>query len=92
VDLVFEDEDGLVVVDYKTDRIAGPDTVHATATYYRPQIAAYATALERSCGQQVSRCVLLLLGNDRLTQYVLEGKELAAARAEALELAMALTG
>jgi ATP-dependent exoDNAse (exonuclease V) beta subunit len=92
VDLVFEDDDGLVVVDYKTDRIAGPDTVNATATYYRPQIAAYAAALERSCGQHVSRCVLLLLGDDRLTQYVLEGKELAAARAEALGLAMALTG
>jgi hypothetical protein len=36
--------------------------------------------------------VLLFLGDDRLTQYVLEGEELAAARAEVLELAMALTG
>jgi ATP-dependent exoDNAse (exonuclease V) beta subunit len=92
VDLLFADDDGLVVVDYKTDRIADPDTLHATATFYRPQIAAYATALEKSCGQQVSRCVLLFLGDDRLTQYVLEGEELAAARAEVLELAMALTG
>ena len=89
VDLLFEDDDGLVVVDYKTDRIAGPETLDATAAFYRPQVAAYAAALEKSCGRQVSRCVLLFLGDGRLTQYVLEGEELAVARAEALEMAAA---
>jgi hypothetical protein len=33
--------------------------------------------------------VLLFLGDGRLTQYVLEGEELAVARAEALEMAAA---
>ncbi len=89
VDLLFEDDDGLVVVDYKTDRIAGPETLDATVAFYRPQVAAYAAALEKSCGRQVSRCVLLFLGDGRLTQYVLEGEELAVARAEALEMAAA---
>jgi ATP-dependent helicase/nuclease subunit A len=91
VDLVFEDDDGLVVVDYKTDRIAGPETLHAAAAYYAPQVAAYAAALERSCGRQVPRCVFLFLGGG-LTQYALEGDELAAARAEALKTAVALAG
>jgi hypothetical protein len=89
VDLLFEDDDGLVVVDYKTDRIAGPDALCATAALYWPQVAAYSAALEMSCGRPVSRCVLLFVGNGTPTEHVLEGEELATARAQALEMAAA---
>ena len=34
------DDDGLVVIDYKTDRVTA-DTLAARADFYRPQVEAY---------------------------------------------------
>ena len=43
VDLAFEEEDGWVIVDYKTDRVEGK--VAALASRYGPQLEAYRRAL-----------------------------------------------
>lgn len=46
VDLFFEENGALVVVDFKTDRITEAETA-ARAAYYAPQLETYASALER---------------------------------------------
>ncbi len=93
VDLLVEDEDGLVLVDYKTDRLT-PDAVEAAAARHRPQLAAYALAVARTSGRPVVRCVLLFLGVTPGTavRHVLQGAELEAAMADASERALAAVG
>ncbi|MGI8796250.1 MAG: UvrD-helicase domain-containing protein [Acidimicrobiia bacterium] len=59
VDLLVETPEGLVVVDYKTDRAPGDDELDALMAKYRVQGAAYALALERVLGQPVARCVFV---------------------------------
>ncbi len=59
VDLLVETPQGLVVVDYKTDRAPGDDELDALMAKYRTQGAAYALALERVLGRSVVRCVFV---------------------------------
>jgi ATP-dependent exoDNAse (exonuclease V) beta subunit len=60
VDLLYRDDDGLVVVDYKTDAVP-LSALSTRADFYRPQLAAYAAAVEAAAGEEVVRCVLLFL-------------------------------
>jgi ATP-dependent helicase/nuclease subunit A len=60
VDLLYRDDDGLVIVDYKTDAVP-MSALSARVDFYRPQLAAYAAALETAVGEPVARCVLLFL-------------------------------
>jgi ATP-dependent helicase/nuclease subunit A len=60
VDLIYRDDDGLVIVDYKTDT-APAEALPARVAFYRPQLAAYAQALEAAIHERVTRCVLLFL-------------------------------
>lgn len=60
VDLLYRDDDGLVIVDYKTDAVP-TEALERRVTHYRPQLAAYAAAVEAATGEPVSRCVLLFL-------------------------------
>jgi ATP-dependent exoDNAse (exonuclease V) beta subunit len=83
VDLVLEDGNELVVVDYKTDRTGGPPGITGAAARYRPQVASYALALEEATGRAVRRCVLVFVGDGEPVEDVLEGAELAAMRATA---------
>ncbi len=54
-DCVFEELGGLVVVDYKTDRVKTPEElVHR----YQGQLRIYAMALERTWGLPVRQCLL----------------------------------
>ena len=46
VDCCLMEEDGLVILDFKTDRVFGPDLAQR-AESYRPQLDAYADALSR---------------------------------------------
>jgi ATP-dependent exoDNAse (exonuclease V) beta subunit len=63
VDLLYRDDDGLVIVDYKTDAV--PYSAYAArAHFYRPQLAAYAAAVQAAAGEPVVRCVLLFLAPD----------------------------
>jgi ATP-dependent helicase/nuclease subunit A len=60
IDLLYRDDDGLVVVDYKTDAVP-LSALSARVDFYRPQMAAYAAAVEAATGEPVARCVLLFL-------------------------------
>ena len=56
-DCFFEEGGALVIVDFKTDRVA-PDTLAARAEYYRPQLDAYASALSRIMEMPVREKIL----------------------------------
>jgi hypothetical protein len=60
VDLLYRDDDGLVIVDYQTDAAPSP----AQVDHRRPQVATYAAAVEAAVGEPVARCVLLFLSPD----------------------------
>jgi len=76
LDLVFEDDDGsLVVVDYKTDDVPTA-ALPARVQVYLPQMAAYAQALERSTGRRVSMAVLIFLDPSGATEQVLLERQL----------------
>ncbi len=83
VDLVLEDGDELVVVDYKTDRIDGPAERALAAERYGPQVASYALALEVATGRVVRRCVLVFVGDGAAVEVALEGAELDKAKQHA---------
>ena len=57
VDCFFEAEDGLVVVDFKTDRVEREVQARRTEAY-RPQVLAYSDALEKIFQKKVCRRVL----------------------------------
>ncbi len=63
IDLCIEGPDGLVVVDYKTDRVAD-DELDRFVAKYRLQLAAYALMLETVTMKSVVDCRLLLLRPD----------------------------
>jgi ATP-dependent helicase/nuclease subunit A len=52
VDLVFEEADGLVVVDYKTDGIA-PEQALVQAAHHAPQLQLYGRGLAQALGRPV---------------------------------------
>jgi ATP-dependent exoDNAse (exonuclease V) beta subunit len=58
VDLLVETDDGLAVVDYKTDQVADDDLDRLLARY-AVQGAAYAVALEAALDRPVTRCVFV---------------------------------
>ena len=53
IDAWFEEDDGIVIVDYKTDRVR---TMQALAERYHIQLEAYAKAVERLTGKPVKEC------------------------------------
>lgn len=55
VDLFFEEEDGIVLVDYKTDRLTDES---AFAERYSTQLGLYADALERVLGKRVKEKIV----------------------------------
>jgi ATP-dependent helicase/nuclease subunit A len=46
VDCAIIDDDGITVIDFKTDRVT-EETLPTVAQHYRPQVTAYAEALKR---------------------------------------------
>ena len=60
VDLLYRGDDGLVVVDYKTDA-APTAALDSRVEDYRPQGAAYAVAVAAATGENVAHCILLFL-------------------------------
>ena len=87
IDLLFEEEDGLVVVDYKTDAIAHDETPEAVQRY-RLQGGAYAHALQELTGKSVTEVVFLYLQPRREQRL----PDLAEAMREAREEAGKLLG
>jgi len=56
VDLLYETDEGLVIVDYKTDAVAGDGDLLEAMSRYRLQGAAYALMLEEALGREVADC------------------------------------
>lgn len=63
VDLAFEENGKLVIVDYKTDRVKDTELL---AEEYRKQLQLYKNAMEQSTGLEVSSCLIysLVLGKE----------------------------
>lgn len=59
IDCLFAEDDGLVLVDYKTDRVAAPDEL---AAKYAVQLSMYSTAVERIFGRPVKEQILYAFG------------------------------
>ena len=60
IDLLFEEDDGFVIVDYKTDALSD-DQTEAAMQRYRLQGGAYALALQKAVGRPVKEVVFLFL-------------------------------
>ncbi|HET9317782.1 MAG TPA: UvrD-helicase domain-containing protein [Vicinamibacteria bacterium] len=58
IDLVFEEDAGLVIVDYKTDRI-GPEQAVAQAAHHAPQLQLYGRGLAQAWGRPVVERLVL---------------------------------
>jgi ATP-dependent exoDNAse (exonuclease V) beta subunit len=80
VDLLYDDGEGLVIVDYKTDSVRSDDDATATADRYRHQLASYALVLEATTGRRVRGAALLFVaGGVGRTAWI---DDLEAAKAE----------
>ena len=66
IDLLFEEADGWVIVDYKTDEITESD-IESAINYYRPQLEQYARHWLDSTGFKTSELGLYLT---RIQRYV----------------------
>ena len=64
VDLLFEEHDGLVIVDYKTDSVE-PEEVANAANRYSLQAGSYALLAQRATSKQVKEIVFLFLHPNR---------------------------
>ena len=58
IDLVFEEDGALVVVDYKTDHIA-PEQALAQAAHHAPQLQLYGRGLAQATGLPVRERLVL---------------------------------
>ena len=63
IDAWFEGEDGVTVLDFKTDRVR-PGREREKAEEYRPQLEAYGRALGQMLGRKVKRMVLWFFETD----------------------------
>lgn len=63
VDCWYETKDGIVVLDFKTDRV-GPDSVEERVNGYKPQLEVYGRALEEVTGRAVTRKILWFFAID----------------------------
>lgn len=61
IDLLYERDGGLVVVDYKTEAVPTPEAVHEATERYRFQLYTYATALQQEGIGAVDEVVLLFI-------------------------------
>jgi ATP-dependent helicase/nuclease subunit A len=77
IDLIYRD-DGLVIVDYKTDTVPAV-ALDQRVAFYRPQMAAYAAALQAATQEPVRRCVLLFLSPGGAVERTVEAIQEAAA-------------
>ena len=90
IDLIFEDgASDLVLVDFKTDRVPETGSLEDAAVPYVPQLGAYAEAVRRTTGRDVSEAWLVFArraaaGLD--AEYLIPDVVAAAEQARALAL------
>ncbi len=61
IDLVFEEDGELVIVDYKTDAAQTPGELEEKARLYQPQGEVYAAALEKITRMKVKEAIFIFL-------------------------------
>lgn len=66
IDFAFEEEDGWVIVDFKTDSVT-EEKLQSFVDFYRPQVQAYANEWERSFGYRVKESGLYFVQLGRWT-------------------------
>lgn len=72
IDCYFEEEDGIVIVDYKTDRVT-PDTAEdILVSRYKEQLRLYADAVEQIAHKKVKECILYSVSVSRAIVVPLE--------------------
>ena len=64
VDCAIVESDGITVIDFKTDYVT-EDSLKETVDYYRPQVKAYADALERIYRKPVKKSLLYFFSMER---------------------------
>ncbi len=80
IDLLYRSEQGLVVVDYKTDDSDNAASLQQKIQHYKTQLAAYALALETATGEKVCRCVLVFAKKNQAPEEVpIHGEDLSSA-------------
>jgi ATP-dependent helicase/nuclease subunit A len=72
IDLVFREEDGWVVVDYKTDVWRGGDAKGVPEAYAN-QVRLYARAVEKATGDRVKEAVIYWVREDRSVTVIGSG-------------------
>jgi len=74
IDLLYRDDDGLVVVDYKTDAWRTEAELDEKVERYRVQLQAYSGAVARAIGHSVARSELLFLGPSRCARRLVQAR------------------
>ena len=67
VDCALIEDDGITIVDFKTNRVT-EDTLSSVAKQYEPQVNAYANALSRIFEKPVKKKLLYFFGMDRFVE------------------------
>ncbi|MCG3126926.1 MAG: ATP-dependent helicase/nuclease subunit A [Phycisphaerae bacterium] len=83
IDCLFEDEHGLCIVDYKTDRLKSEEELSARVAVYRTQVELYARAVAAVSGKPVGSASLVFFGPRRVVEVSL-ADEMGAAWATPL--------
>ena len=80
IDLAFLENGAWVIVDFKTDAVAGAEAA-VRAAVYRPQLCLYALALEQLTGRTVTDLVLLFVRSQQTVSWPWGDSERALAEA-----------
>jgi len=80
IDLAFLENGAWVIVDFKTDAVAGAEAA-VRAAVYRPQLCLYALALEQLTGCTVTDLVLLFVRSQQTVTWTWGDSERALAEA-----------
>lgn len=65
IDCYFEEEDGIVIVDYKTDHVEPDNAAEILTKRYQRQLELYRDALSQITGKRVKECVIYSVSVDR---------------------------
>lgn len=68
IDCFFYEDDGIVLVDYKTDRVKNEADIAKIKDRYAPQLALYAAAIEQITGKKVKQKNLYLFSCESVVQ------------------------
>ncbi len=85
IDLWFEDDDGVVIIDYKADQVSTAEAP-LRAAEYELQLRLYALAVERLAGARPSRALVCFLRPNVAIDICLDDTSLDAARRAVADL------